>query len=209
MVAAVTHGPADTYCVVSRLLFEVRRRKAYASQVARFKANPVKPGDIVFLGDSITQSGSWDSYFPDLPVRNFGVSGDRTKGVIRRLDLVLHGPAKVFLMIGTNDLGSGLAGSTVLANIETILSTISGASPEATIYLQSILPRTNEYAARIQSVNAGLAALATRIGVTYVDLAPLFSDNDGAIRPEYCDDGLHLLPPGYELWADAIRPLVV
>ncbi|HEY3844889.1 MAG TPA: GDSL-type esterase/lipase family protein [Acidimicrobiales bacterium] len=195
--------------MLSHLLFEVRRRKAYASQVARFRANPVKAGDIVFLGDSITQSGAWAAYFPGLPIRNYGVSGDRTKGVIRRLDLVLHRPAKVFLMIGTNDLGSGATDGTVLDNIETILTRISEASSDTKIYLQSILPRTWEYVDQIQRVNSEMAALAPRLDVAYVELAPLFADDDGVIRPEYCEDGLHLLPPGYDVWVEAIRPLVL
>jgi lysophospholipase L1-like esterase len=59
-----------------------------------------------FLGDSITNGGRWNQLFPDVRTANFGVDGDCSRHVLARLQPVIAlKPARVFLMIGTNDLG--------------------------------------------------------------------------------------------------------
>ena len=87
-----------------------------------FTAFPVEPGDVVFLGDSITDEGRWAEMFPNLVVHNHGISADRTDHVLMRLDQVTKGqPGMVFLMIGTNDLGTD-----VTQEVTSILSVIVG-----------------------------------------------------------------------------------
>ena len=77
----------------------------YYRKLDWFNDNPVEKDDIVFLGDSLTDWGPWDEIFPDYPIKNRGIGGERVKGLYRRLDNVVIGqPAKIFLMIGTNDL---------------------------------------------------------------------------------------------------------
>ena len=80
-----------------------------------------RPVEMVFLGDSITQSWggrgravgapgapAWERYFAPRNAANFGISGDRTQHVLWRID---HGnferidPRAVVLLIGTNNLG--------------------------------------------------------------------------------------------------------
>ena len=73
-----------------------------------FATNPVQPGDVVFLGDSLTDEARWEELFAGLAVRNRGVPGDTTADVLARLEPIARAePAQVFLMIGTNDLGFG------------------------------------------------------------------------------------------------------
>jgi lysophospholipase L1-like esterase len=178
-------------------------------RVARLARHPVKPGDIVLLGDSITETGAWPEWFPDLPVRNYGVSGDTTRGVRRRLGPVAHHPTLVLLMIGTNDIGSGADTDTVLAEMASILATLARRSPDTKVIVQSVLPRSTELAPAIQRFNRGLDALCQRAHVEFLDLYPIFADPQGAIDGACSDDELHLLPAGYARWLTAIRPLVV
>jgi lysophospholipase L1-like esterase len=67
-----------------------------------------KPGSIVFLGDSITDFFRVNEFFPGVYVINRGISGDTTDGVLNRLAESVYelSPSKIFLMIGTNDLGN-------------------------------------------------------------------------------------------------------
>jgi lysophospholipase L1-like esterase len=190
-------------------IFALRRWRSYRHWVRVFKADPVVPGDIVFLGDSITQAASWSDYFPGQPCRNWGIGGDDTKRVLRRLDSALDQPAKIFLMIGTNDIGNGVAEPTQLANVERILDVIAEQTPATKVYLESILPRTSEFVTRLRRVNAAYEAIASRRGIAFVDLTPLFADEAGVVRPEFCDDGLHLIEAGHVVWAEALRPLVL
>jgi len=177
--------------------------------VSQFEVLPVAPGSVVFLGDSITEGGKWHELFPDEPVHNRGIGGDVTTGVLERLHQVTQGrPAKVFLMIGTNDLAFGRSEDEIIANMGTITARIRAESPGTQVYLQSVLPRDEDNRERIESLNDRLRTTASEQGATFVDLYPLFLDEDGSIRDELANDELHLMGAGYEIWRDAIAELV-
>ena len=177
-----------------------------ARRISGFEAFPLVPDDIVFLGDSITEEGPWEELFPDLRVRNRGVAGDTTDGVLHRLEQITRAqPAKVFLMIGTNDLFRGASDDEIVANITEILDRLKQETPDTEVYLESVLPRAQGYRARIEALNARLAEVSLEHGSAWVDLYPAFLDPDtGAIRQELSNDQLHLLGPGYQIWRDQI-----
>ena len=181
-----------------------------ARRVSAFEAFPLVPDDVVFLGDSITEGGAWEELFPGVRTRNRGIGGDTSEGVLRRLEQVTRGkPAKVFLMIGTNDLFGGDSEAEIVSNIEEILDRLKDETPDTEVYLQSVLPRDAGYRTRIEAVNARLAEVAGERGAAWVDLYPGFLDPEtGAIRPELSNDELHLLGPGYALWKEQIEALV-
>ena len=178
-----------------------------ARLVSAFEAFPLAPDDIVFLGDSITEGGPWEELFPDLRVRNRGVGGDTSDGVLRRLEQVTRAqPDKVFLMIGTNDLFRGDSEDEIVAHIIEILEHLKQETPDTEVYLQSVLPRAASYRDRIEALNARLAEVALEHGSEWIDLYPRFLDPEtGAIRSELSNDELHLLGPGYALWRDQIE----
>ena len=181
----------------------------HARWVSQFEVLPVTSGSVVFLGDSITEGGSWHELFPDVRVHNRGIGGDTTPGVLERLHQVTAGrPAKVFLKIGTNDLSFGRREDEIVANIREIVDRIHAESPGTRVYVQSVLPRDVGYRERIESLNARLAEAMPRQRATFVDLYPLFLAADGSILDRLANDELHLLGPGYEVWRDAIAPLV-
>ena len=53
--------------------------------------------------------------------------------------------------------------------------------------------------------NRALKEVARRQGVTWIDLYPLFVDDNGRLKAEYTNDGLHLMGPAYLVWRDAIK----
>jgi lysophospholipase L1-like esterase len=169
----------------------------------------MRRGDVVFLGDSIVAKGAWHRWLPGTSVCNLGIGGDTSKGVLARLDQALDQPTSLFLMIGTNDIGDGVAAKHILGNVRAIVSTIGQRSPRTRIFVHSVLPRTAELAQAIRFLNSGLEDVAVGAGATYVELFDLLADARGAIRPEFSRDHLHLLPAAYDLWLAVIRPLVV
>ncbi len=60
-------------------------RWGIAQRAAQFAELPPSPGRVVFLGDSITQQGVWDEWFPELRCLRRGIGGDSVGGVQRRL----------------------------------------------------------------------------------------------------------------------------
>jgi lysophospholipase L1-like esterase len=181
--------------------------KHQARLVSAFEALPLAPDDIVFLGDSLTEGGPWEELFPDLRVRNRGIGGDTSDGVIARLEQVTRAtPTKVFLLIGTNDLFRGEPEDEIVANITDILDRLKQETPDTEVYLQSVLPRARSYRADIEALNLRLAEVALEHGSAWVDLYPAFLDPEtGGIRAELSNDELHLLGPGYALWKEQIE----
>ncbi len=182
-----------------------------ANRRRHYELVPIPPGRVLFLGDSLTEGGLWGDLFPDLPVSNRGIGGEATYDLAERLDGAINDPAAVSLMIGTNDLHGprGLRETaSIAARTSDIIGRIRESAPAARLLVNSVTPRTAHFAAQIRELNASNHAAAERHGAVYVDLWPEFADAEGAIRPEYSRDHLHLTPAGYHAWADVLRPFL-
>lgn len=204
--------------VLIAALVAIRRQPEVAQQFMRlgqdqmksfFDEFRVRPGDIVFLGDSLTAGARWPEMFPGRPVRNRGIRGDTAKGILRRLGPIVRGkPGQVFLMAGTNDLGFGRSVSETLETLEQIIERIRQRSPTTEVIVQSVLPRQADFHERITKLNDELQRVCNERTVRYCDLHAAFANEQGELRPELTNDGLHLLGPGYALWAERIRDLL-
>ncbi len=181
----------------------------YERRYSIFENNPVEPEDTVFLGDSITEWFPLDEMFPDIRIKNRGISGDTTDGVLRRLHQITGGqPRRIFFKIGTNDIGFGRTLPHVIANYETILAQIKAESPHTQVFVLSILPRHRRFAGRIQAVNREIAALAQKYAYPFIDLFPHFANEHGGLLAEFTNDDLHLLAAGYAQFRAVIAPYV-
>jgi len=184
-------------------------------KATQFVTLPNPENEICFLGDSITDGSEWRELTGDPRVTNRGIGGDTSWGVLARITEVTEGkPAKVFLMIGTNDLAwGGESVARVSANIAKLLDTIKTQSPATEIYLQSVLPVREDMRgdtdlfknAKIDPLNAELIKIAAAKKITFVDLRPLFKDGEGKLKRELTEDGLHINGAAYYLWYGAIR----
>lgn len=191
----------------------------YYQRATLFEALPVTSEDIIFLGNSITNGSEWSELFGNPHIKNRGISGDTTMGVYDRLDAILKGkPAKIFLLIGINDVSRGISADTIVRNIGMIVEKVKKDSPDTRLYLQSVLPVTDHYklfgghtsrAAMVPEINKGLKTLAEKNGATYVDLYSQFLDPaTGKLNIEYTNDGLHMLGKGYLKWKEVVTPYV-
>jgi hypothetical protein len=90
----------------------------YNQRRTLFEKLPDTKGEIIFLGNSITDGCEWSELLNNPKLKNRGISGDTTDGVLFRLSEVTRSqPAKVFLLIGINDLSRGVSKDTVFSNI--------------------------------------------------------------------------------------------
>ena len=173
--------------------------------------------DIVMLGNSLTENGGdWAARLGNKNVRNRGIIGDEVMGVYDRLHQILPGhPAKLFLLIGVNDISHDLTTDTIVGMIRVTVERIQKESPDTKLYLQSLLP-INESFGRykrlagktnmIPEINKQLEELAKEKGLTYINLFPLFTEKgSNVLRAELTTDGLHLKEEGYKIWVKAIR----
>ncbi|WP_246186104.1 GDSL-type esterase/lipase family protein [Phnomibacter ginsenosidimutans] len=191
------------------------RPNNYALKVGQFKSFPNAPTDIIFLGNSITAGTDWMELLGRTDVRNRGISGDITYGVLERLDEVTEGkPAKVFILIGINDISRNIPDSLIMKNHRLMVQRIKQASPKTRIYIHTLLPVNNEFTQfknhynkdeHIAAVNAALKQMAKEEGITLIDLYPHFLGADNKLNKAYTIDGLHLTAAGYKVWAEILK----
>ena len=189
----------------------------YPLRVATFEKEPVVPGRITFLGNSITQIGDWKKLLNDSTVINRGIAGDITFGVLKRLgDVARRQPSKLFLLIGINDIGKDIPDPVIADNIGKIIGRLQAESPSTKIYVQSILPvnpdvpnfpQHYDKQEHILNTNKLIKKVAEDSHCIYVNIHYLFTDKQGKLDAKYTTDGLHLAPAGdgYEKWVDYLR----
>lgn len=120
--------------------------------------------------------------------------------------------AKIYLMIGINEMGTG--------TVESFLEAYQGAvvhlkelQPDAVIYLQGIMRVTSERSAQgdyihnegIDARNEGIARMADNEKIFYLDVNPLICDETGGMIPDYTFDGVHLKAKYIEIWKDYLK----
>lgn len=162
---------------------------------------------VLFLGDSITEQGDWDTWLPDEHTLNQGIGGDTTDGVLTRLDAVVaEQPEVIVLLIGTNDFGGHRASAEhVVRNVETALVTLRRELPGVRLLLVSILPRQSEYAAKIEQANRHLRQFVATCHAQYLDAWPALADGDH-LDARFTEDGLHLTEDGYRAFVGELVP---
>jgi lysophospholipase L1-like esterase len=187
----------------------------YAAQLGNFRSYPNAKKDIVFFGNSITAYANWNELLQLPEARNRGISGDITFGLLERLDEVTEGkPAKIFILIGINDIARGIPDSVILDNYKRIIAAIKTASPATKIFFNSLLPVNNTFPDRnhfnkdqhIAAVNEGLRDICRSEKITFIDIHPSFLDADKRLDKKLTYDGLHLNAEGYIKWAALLKP---
>jgi lysophospholipase L1-like esterase len=189
----------------------------YEQKRTLFESLPNTKKEIIFLGNSISDFGEWAELFDDHHIKNRGISGDLSYGVLARLgEVTASKPAKIFLLIGINDLARGIPDEAIIRNYRQIVQQIRRDSPRTRIYLQSVFPTNDTFPqfkrhqgkeAHIKALNDALRQLASENGQTYVDLHPYLADSTGKLDTRYTNDGLHLVGAGYIQWVKALREL--
>jgi lysophospholipase L1-like esterase len=187
----------------------------YKDRQALFASLPQQKNAIVFLGNSITEAGKWNEILPGLPVQNRGISGDNSFGVLARLPQIVRAkPAKIFLLIGVNDLKREVPANVIINNCERMLSMIKAGSPRTRVYVQSILPVNDTILiepfkkvtnANVALVNKAYEQLAKQYGYNFVNLHEPFADAKGQLKRAETPDGLHLKVSSYPAWVNYLR----
>jgi lysophospholipase L1-like esterase len=203
--------------------------KKHESFLVRGKSGPI---GLLFLGDSITERWHiaphiWEAYYGKYQPANFGIGGDRTQHLIWQIE---HGeldglsPKVTVLMIGTNN-SLDYNAEEIAAADRKIVAMIRARLPETKILVLGVFPRgprdtkgnpitqahIDEAARRMQTidaVNRDLARLDDGKTIRFLNINPVFLGQDGRIPHSIMPDQLHPGAAGYQLWADAMQPLL-
>ncbi len=193
------------------------RPNNYVQRVENFRSYPNSDKDIIFLGNSITDYTDWNELLQINDARNRGISGDITFGILERLDEIIEGkPAKVFILIGINDIARNIPDSVIIDNYRKMIRRIKNESPKTKIYFQTLLPVNNTFPAKnhygkddhIAIVNSAIMKFPAEEKIAVLNIHLSFLDDDKKLDKKYTYDGLHLNAEGYKLWAMLLKPLV-
>lgn len=184
----------------------------YWERKSHFDTLPKSESDIVFLGDSLTNCCEWHEFFRNVRLKNRGISGDTTNGVLNRIDEVIESkPRKIFMMIGINDLNQGRSVDEILTNYNMILKYFHEKTSQTEVFVQSLLPLNNQKFPnngvnhKIIELNAKLKGLAQEFSFHYIDLYSAFLDSNNQLDAQYTIDGIHLNGQGYLVWKGLIE----
>ncbi|MGE0143442.1 MAG: GDSL-type esterase/lipase family protein [Planctomycetota bacterium] len=181
--------------------------------------------EILFLGDSITQSltgvhdrraradGSraFDRHFGKVAAAAFGIAGDRTQHVLFRLrqgEIASLRPRVIVLQIGINNVSADDTPADIAAGIEAIVDELLTTQPRSHVLICGPFPagRTTDAPARrkVADIHAHLRRWPREELVSHLDLTALFVAADGSPRPTMAGDHLHISESGRDAWLAAI-----
>ncbi|HTS30984.1 MAG TPA: GDSL-type esterase/lipase family protein [Bryobacteraceae bacterium] len=203
-------------------------RIAHEQLLAKAKQGRI---DVYFEGDSITRRWgatdyprlleNWNQNFFGWNAADFGWGADKIENILWRLEngeLDGVNPKVIVLLAGTNNVGNQVppegadsAVSNVTIGLQAVLRTLHAKAPNAVILLTAIFPRNDnmDVMPEIDRINANLARMADGRKIRYLNVNAQLADGEGKLREGMMNpDKLHPALPGYQVWADALKPLL-
>jgi lysophospholipase L1-like esterase len=202
---------------------------AHSQLLAKAKQSGI---DVYFEGDSITRRwgaldypellANWKQNFFGWNAADFGWGGDRTQNILWRLqngELDGVNPKVVVLLAGTNNVGdlstpgdAHARADDVTRGLQAILHVIQQKAPAATIIVTGIFPRNDNmtFMPIIDSINRNLSDLADGQKIRYLNINDKLAEGDGRLFDGMMNpkDKLHPTVKAYQIWADALRPIL-
>ena len=179
------------------------------------KANPPKPGAIVFIGSSSIEH--WKdvaSDFPDKRVLNRGFGGSRIADSTYYAGRIIvpYKPSMVVFYAGDNDINDGHSAQQVFDDYVAFVARVRKDLPATPIAYISIKPSPSraKLLPVMREANAKVRAYAAKHPhLIYIDVASKMLDAGGQPRAElFVEDRLHMNRAGYDLWRGVIAPFL-
>lgn len=187
--------------------------------------------DIYFEGDSITRRwgatdypellANWNKNFFGWNAGDFGWGADTIQNILWRLDngeLDGVNPKVIVLLAGTNNIGNRTAPGSedakvadVTRGLKATVDTLRAKAPNAVIIATAIFPRNDNMTAIpvINRINENLSKFADGKKIRYLNVNDKLADASGKLFDGMMNAGdkLHPTVKGYQIWADALKPI--
>jgi lysophospholipase L1-like esterase len=185
--------------------------------------------DIYFEGDSIARRwgatdypellANWKQNFFGWNAADFGWGADKVQNILWRLENgELDGvhPKIIVLLAGTNNIGNANPAEVdskvedIGKGLHNVVRVMQDKAPGAVIILTAIFPRNDNMNAMtvIDKVNANLSKLGDGRKVRYLNVNGKLADSQGRLLEGMMNsDKLHPAAKGYQVWADALKPV--
>jgi lysophospholipase L1-like esterase len=205
---------------------DANSKLAHEQMLANLKKGRI---DVYFVGDSITRRWraadypqfltNWNENFRGWNAANYGWGADTIQNIhwrMRNGELDDVHPKVIVLLAGANNVGNIPASDAKVADIskgiKALLDTLRAKAPKATIILMGILPRNDggnwsAVMTSINKINQDIAPFADGKSIRYLNINDKLADKDGKLLEGMTGDRLHLSLKGYQVWADALKPI--
>lgn len=179
--------------------------------------------DAVFIGDSRTEGLITNTGLSNTTAYTYkGLMVDTvfTKPVIRRGEnkvsvmdaLKTTSFSKIYIMFGINENGWPY-NDVFIDRYEKIIDAVREINPDAVIYVQEIMPVTNQVSAshsyirngKIAEFNRLLRQMAKEKQVYFIDTASAVAASDGSLPADAASDGIHLKKDYCKKWLDYLK----
>lgn len=188
----------------------------------------VQKGEILFTGSSLMEQFPVNELLMtngmNQVIYNRGIGGFTTTDMLEHMEEMVFGtePSRIFINIGTNDIGSpDYRLEALLERYEEIITRIRERLPEAEITMMSYYPvnetdklpegewgktafvtRTNE---NIAIANEAIEKLAAKKGCRFVNVNEGLTDERGKLKKEFTIEGIHMYANGYQVVLDNLK----
>lgn len=188
----------------------------------------VKKGEILFTGSSLMEQFPVNELLMTngmgQVIYNRGIGGFTTDNMLRHMEEMVFGtePSRIFINIGTNDIGSpDYQLEVLMEKYEKIISLIKERLPKVEINMMAYYPvnetaslsddewlkttfrtRTNE---NLNIANAAVEKLAEKMGCRFINVNQGLADEDGRLKKEYTIEGIHMYANGYQVVLDNLK----
>ncbi len=188
----------------------------------------VRRGEILFTGSSLMEQFPINELLMtngmEQVIYNRGIGGFTTNDMLRHMEEMVFGtePSRIFINIGTNDIGSpDYQLEVLMKNYERIITLIRERLPETEITMMAYYPvnetdklpdeewaktmfvtRTNE---NLNIANAAVEKLAEKMGCRFINVNQGLTDENGKLKKEFTIEGIHMYANGYQVVLDNLK----
>lgn len=196
----------------------------YNERIALFSSQNVNGGTFL-IGDSITEIWEMMGYTTKISCSNIinrGIAGDTTLGLVNRMpNILMEHPNKAFILIGTNNLGSGKSDmiNRLVYDVDNIIGLLISGGCQ--VFLEKIMPynpfiTSSPIMSLLQTRNPSHVTvindafknlLASKYNsVTLIDTYTPMLGSDGVwMDSSFTNDGLHPNEKGYGVYASILN----
>ncbi|GAX47573.1 SGNH/GDSL hydrolase family protein [Pseudolactococcus reticulitermitis] len=186
------------------------------------KNKTVKKGQTLFIGSSIMELFPIENWQESGEIKfeksiyNRAVRATTTQFILDHIHTQIFdlAPSKIFINIGTNDIGFQVKPEIFHENYEKIIQQIQATLPKTEIFVLKYYPVNNvdfgsdeDEAVLFATRNNDLFNLASeknrdmaeKLGVHFIDVSEGLADENGNLKKEYTFDGAHISPAGCQV----------
>ena len=202
---------------MDRFIEHMQREAAQKKQIYHDLNLAAVPGQIVMAGSSLMEQFPINELMMSTGnstiVYNRGLGGFTAEQYLDALDVCVMElkPSKVFINIGTNDIGATADWpERLISTYRKILMRIQSELPACKIFVMAYYPVTDtpepfcppnavepRTLDKVHLANELVSKLAKELGLEFLDVNHAIKDQDGYLRKEFAKDPVHMWPSAY------------